>query len=160
MKKSGFTLLELIIGMAIFSIVIVVIVGFFGASFRILYAETNRSSLRTSMESALYGFSKELISAKQVNAKSATAITFWSDYDYDTGQDTNEVFTYSLSSGKLVRTVNGTSKNLIYGVTVFNLTYDSVQPDDVRLVAVTLTATSGGDSLTMKDQIRLRNKFD
>jgi len=157
MKKYGYTLLELIISMAIMAIIGGVLIGFFSASFRILNSETNRSSLRITIESAMAQFENDLIPAKLVNSMGASSINFWTDMDYDSTQDSNEVFSYSLSNGNLVRTVAGVSKNILYGVTGFNLSYDSAQAASVHLVSLTLTATSGTDSLTVKDQIMLRN---
>ena len=160
MKKNGFTILELIMAMAIFAIIGGVVIGFFSASFRILYSETNKSSLRISVESAVHQLTNELTPTKAVTASGANSITFWNDKDFDSVQDTGEVYSYALSSGKLVKTVNSISKNLLYGVTAFSLTYDGTPAANVRVVTFTLTATSGVDSLTIKDQIRLRNKLD
>ena len=144
--------------MAVFSVVFAVVYAFFGASFTILSTESNRSSLRTNMEGAFTQLSHDLLLTSQVVTIGASSIGFWVDLDYDGNQEAPEIYSYALSGGKIIKTINGVSKNLLYGVTNFTLGYDSALASSVHLVTVTMTATEGSSSLTVQNSIRIRNQ--
>jgi prepilin-type N-terminal cleavage/methylation domain-containing protein len=116
MKQRGFTLIETMVSLAIFSIVSIVMVSTFLVGYKTITAEARIIAADTAVSEASLSLVRDLNSADAlpagtviINSGSSVALT------YDAGADT---VVYIVDANKnLIRTVNGSAQVAARGVT-------------------------------------------
>lgn len=160
-NKSGVTLIELVISLALLTILLTSIFLVYNVGVQIFLLGEKRSELRVDVERAMALMVDEILSARGITSASDRSVTLWIDEDVDQQMDSPELITYSFSgiTGEaLVRNDESGDRNLLRGVSDFSLTYDSEVVDTIHLVDFSLSATKGTESFTVATAVKLRNK--
>ena len=161
--KRGITLIELMISMAVLSVIMGVIFSIYMVSIKIYTAEGGAAALRQDAEGAMYSMVEDFRLTKEITAASDLDITVWVDSDLDEVQDADELITYShsgVSGDPLVRTQNAETTNKLYGVTDFELTYDSVVVANIRLITIDVSAELGDETINLTSKVKPRNIYN
>ena len=168
MRRSsfGFTLLELVVTVALVGTMILALGLLFNANFKAFYSQAGRTDIKGKSGRAVETMANELRQAVSLTAATATSIAITFDTDGD-GDDDSVQYTWDGTSGNPFNRVSG-------GVTIpvvnsvsslaFSCYNSSNTPltfpvtlSQVKSVAITLTATSDNESFTLRSQITLRN---
>jgi Tfp pilus assembly protein PilW len=158
--KKGITIIELLISLAVLLVVFSLIFTIYFLAVNVFSHEGGESALRQEAEGAMYSMTADFRRTKEITDAADNSITVWVDTDADETQDADELITYSFSGASgdpLVRTVNAEAQNILYGVTSFELEYDSDLLDSIHLITVNLSAALGDKTVTLSSTIKPRN---
>ncbi len=165
-KKTGLTLIELIITMALASIMLFAIWAVFGIGFKVFHNQLNRSSMKGEANISVVKMISELRRATVITSAEEDDISFNSDVD---GDGIGEVLRYEWSGAAgdpLNRIVDGQTMPVITSMNSMKFSYyDSnnvlltapVLPSAVRSINIDLTASRGSEYFNLRTQVSLRN---
>ena len=162
---SGFTLLELLISIALLAI-------FFGGVYetvivglRVVHASDTREELRGEAINAFERFTREACLAKTVRQATASVFEFDADLNADGTAETNII--YQVLSGDFVRTYGGTTTILVKDWSSSTFSYlkqDRVAwvsgtdaLSTIRVVQATLTAAKNTETISLTNASYLRS---
>lgn len=185
--ESGFSLIELLIAMAIASILMTAVVSVFYYLNRSMSGENTRVALQQSVRAAVNVMASDLKEVgldphtkKRFSIERATGseIRFSSDLNMDGTLDDNEMFTYAFSGSNLNMTIGraGAPEPLLSNVESLSFRYfndrdteigagagEVSDRDEIRSVEITLSARenywggSGSETRSYTTLVRCRN---
>ena len=155
-RQRGFTLVELLVAMAISSIVLVSMVAFFTAQKRSYTRDTATADLQQVVRAGIDFMSDNIRMAGLdplqtgnfgIEAAGATGITFTADLDMNGQIDVSnsERIAYALNGNQVQQTVGGVTEPLVDNVTNIAFTYRdesdlvTADPAAIRTVQISLT---------------------
>jgi prepilin-type N-terminal cleavage/methylation domain-containing protein len=165
--KKGFTLIELVIVLVLFSILAGFILWVFSAGLKAWNFDMDRSNLRESGNLAIETMARELSQAHSIRSAAAAEITFWAD-----AAGAEEV-TFSAVSGELIRTDNAGARVLAHNVQTLGLLYRDTDDnpmavprsvrkqsgrDNIRVVIMSVTLNDGDETIRLSSSVYLRNQ--
>lgn len=159
MRNRAFTLLEMIISMAIICIALLVVFVAYDTNIRMLSGEMNETDAAIELNKTMDRMTRDIRSSLWVVTTGTQTVTVWAyDLDSDGTYDASELVTYKWVGGtvdvvyRTVQTTNEIIGRYIYGMTA---TYD-VTPGP-SLVTISLTAKVGTQVSTLSSSVNLRN---
>lgn len=161
-NNQALTMVELLISMAVLVVMLAVIYSIYLVAVTVFTSEGGAAALRQDAESAMYSMVSDFRLTKEITAASDLDITVWVDANEDDNQDATELISYShtgVSGDPLIRTVNAEEKNMLYGVTDFELTYDSGVVANIRLITIDVSARLGDETITLTSKVKPRNIY-
>ena len=167
MKKTGFTLLELIIAIVFFTIFAGVVFWTFVVGLRVWGSGMNRAYIRQDANLAIERMVRELSQAKSFTIAQADQVKFDADIDND---GTVETVTFAISDGSLERTVDGTTTVLTSDLQTVEFSYRDLNDaamafpitgndrDNIRVIVMFLTLNEGKETFTLSSSAYARNQ--
>lgn len=173
--KKGFTLIELIIAVALFSILTVFVALTFLVGLRVWGSGRERAEITQDGILSIERMVRELGQASEIRSAQADRVRFDADLNSD-GSD--ETITFAVSGGVLERTEQGGAQiDLAPNVGNFALSYytsnsdpmvDDPMPfpvtgpqlDTVRVIAISLTLEQADEAITLSSSAYTRNQSD
>ena len=170
MNKKSFTLIELIIVMALFSVLVVSALWVFVVGLRVWGTNRDRNEIRSESSLAMERITRELSQASSITNADEDAITFMADLDDD---GSNETVTFSTDSNRLIRTEAATETSLAFNVEDFALAYrdadndlmnlpadvaSQAKRDLIRVIIISLAMNKGEESFTLSSSVYARNQ--
>lgn len=165
-NDRGFTLLELIVTIALVGAMVLSLGLLFNANFKVFYNQTGRSDIKGKAGRALETWSNELRQAASLTAATVSSVTITLDTDADGDDDTIQYTWGGASGNPFNRISGGVTTPIINSVSSAAFScYDStgallsfpVTLSQVKSIAVTVTATSDRETFTLRSQTTLRN---
>ena len=155
-RQRGFTLVELLVAMAVFSIVLGAMVAFFSTQNRSYTRNTATADIQQVVRAGIDFMSDNIrmsgLDPLQtgnfgIEAPGATTITFTADLDMNGQVDVSnsERITYALIGNQVQQTVGAVTEPLVDNVTNFSFTYRDENDDlaadsaDIRTVQISMT---------------------
>jgi len=158
-RKKGFTLLELMIAMAVISMILAGVFMAFSVVLKLFVDETDQTDIFIEADRGMSRMVRELREAKEITNASSREITFWyADLNNNGTREATELATYTWSGSpesNLNRIASGETFPLSYGVFSFALTYDN--QSNVKLINILLTVGKGDNRATLESSVRPRN---
>ncbi|MCA9404941.1 MAG: prepilin-type N-terminal cleavage/methylation domain-containing protein [Candidatus Omnitrophica bacterium] len=167
MKKTAFTILELLVVIVAFSIIVGVVLNVYGVSLDIWNEGFKRSDIRTELSQTLELVTKNLRRATSIDALTDSSITFTADLG--SGSTTYRVYLYNAADPEPnppytqstydLRWVQGTTS---YGSGA-SLANNIIQPSSPvfsqagNVINVNLTAAEGDETVRLSSSVRPRN---
>lgn len=150
-KKTGFTIVELIVTIIILAIMAVGLTNILMEGFRVWWVNKDLIDLRGDARTALNRISLEFRQAYTGTLTSSTDVSFTADIDSDGDLDTVR---YYLDTGSLLRQVNGSPSpgNNICG-NITGLTFSFSSP----VLTTDITLSLQGNTIKAKNSIEGRN---
>jgi prepilin-type N-terminal cleavage/methylation domain-containing protein len=167
--KKAFTLVELIITVAIFSIIVGVATLVFVTGVDVWSFGNDRAEIRTRANAAMEAMVQDLSEAHLVTGATATSITFSADPDND-GVDEIVTIAFNAAGNEIDRTFAGALKILTPYVQSFSLSYcqantevafvpaTQVDRDSMRVVNILLTMHKQNETITTSSSVLCRNQ--
>ena len=170
--KKGFTLIELIIVIVLFSIIVFPVTFSFIVGVRSWESGKNRAYIRQSANLALEIMERDISRATSITDAAADEIEIEVDLT-DDGTDETVNFNLDSDNNVLQRDVDGTTTILARDVGGFTLSYtdlnnDSMtipqdvasqkKRDDIRIVNMLLDMSDGVEQITLSSSIYCRNQ--
>ena len=167
MKKTGFTLIELVIVIVFFTIFSGAAFWTFAAGLRAWGSGRDRTYIRQDASLAIERMVRELSRAKGFTIAQAAQVKFAADIDND---DSDESVTFAVNDGSLERTVDGTTTVLTSRLKTLELSYrdlnDTVMAfpitgndrDNIRVVVISLTLDEGAETFELSSGAYVRNQ--
>lgn len=167
--KKGLTLIEVLIVMALVSIMVAVGVAVFLTALNVWIPGLNRTDVKEGSGLAMETMVRDLSQASTITAAGTDNITFASDVD---GDSTDETVTFALDAvnNKLNRTVDGNTTVLAPNVQAFTLTYcraetetaftpgSQADRDDIRIITISLSLSNAGETAALSSSVYARNQ--
>ena len=157
--RKSFTLIELIIAMAIISMVLAAVFMAFSIALRLFVDELARSSTYMEADRGMSRITKDLKSAREIVSGTSREVYFWlSDLNGDGTREADETVLFSWSGSpesSLIRTISGETLPVAYGVRGLTITYDN--PSSPKLITIKLTIGHDTNIATLESSVRLRN---
>ncbi|MCM8778345.1 MAG: prepilin-type N-terminal cleavage/methylation domain-containing protein [Candidatus Omnitrophica bacterium] len=144
-KSVGFTLLELVMVMALMGILIFFLSGVIRKGVEAWYFVVDKEELSLQTSYALNRLVRELRTAQNIISASENYISF-TDYQ-------NNTFNYYISQEILYR--NG--KEILDGIIDFSLHYYPSN-DNIRRITISLERSKGAYSLLLRTGVKIRKK--
>jgi type IV pilus assembly protein PilW len=155
-RQRGFTLVELFVAMAVFSIVLGAMVAFFNTQNRSYTRDTATADIQQVVRAGIDFMSDNIRMAGLdplqtgnfgIEAPGATVITFTADLDMNGQIDVSnsERITYALNGNQVQQTVDAVTEPLVDNVTDFTFSYRdengvlSADPAAIRTVQISMT---------------------
>ncbi len=155
-RGKGFTLIEMIIVVSISAVIIALMVSAYITSSNLFQQEASRSDIWQEGNYSLEIMSKEIIRSRKIITAEGTRLTLWpEDLNLNYTSEANEMVTYYLQAGNLLRATSANTMILTTHATNLNFTYD--QPLNPSLVFISLTLSDGQRLSTFETKARLRN---
>jgi len=155
-NKKGFTLIEMIIVVSISVVIIAIIAQAYIASTRVFQQETGRADIWLEGNHSLGVMSKEIMKSRKIISAGNQSLSLWlEDLNLDNTSEANEIISYSLQQGNLMRTSSVDTTILSGHVTNLNFSYD--QPLNPSLITIDLTLSDGQLLNTFEVKAKLRN---
>ncbi|MFH0887521.1 MAG: prepilin-type N-terminal cleavage/methylation domain-containing protein [bacterium] len=160
-RPKGLTLVELLISMAVMSLLFLVIFETFSTAFKIYSGETSRTDNLAEANRAMDTMQKELRFAREMRSAAATNVSFWYfDENSNSTSEASEIITYSwngTAGGDIIR-AKGTSSNILAKkVQSFGITYNSGTLANIRTITLSLQIKEGDESIYLHSTVRPRN---
>ena len=169
MKKSGLSLIELLITVTLFSVIAAVVSLIFLTGLRTWDSARIRANLRQDAGLAMERMARELSEASAVNTAKSNEIDFDADLD---GNGTPETIKFAVShDNNLERTESGTSVILARAVQSFTAGYYLDGDNDtllssvtgpslgnIRVIVLTLALNDGDETFTLSSSVYIRNQ--
>lgn len=167
--SGGITLIELLMAMALFSVIVGAALSIFTVSLNIWDSSQSRIDIRQNGSLAMEKMVRYLELANNITAATASSITFTADVNND---DTDETVTLALDTvnEKLNQAISGVTMTLTPGVQSFSLSYyksDTETPftpliqadrDTIRIVNLSLIMNKGSDTVSLGSSAYCRNQ--
>ena len=165
-RKNGFTLIELVISVMLFSILATFVALAFLAGLRSWNSSSNRAQIRQSGSFALEIMTRDLSQANSFTIAQADQVKFDADIDND-GSD--ETITYDINGTELTRKVGGQETLLSPDTDTFALSYidlnnttmtfpvTGADRDDIRVVVISLTMDKADETINLSSSAYARN---
>ncbi len=143
MRQKGFTLVELLVALAVGSLIIV---GALGAIYQVMWGTSRTNSqvvALTDVHQAALRLKKDIVMAQTTDLADGvprdSATLSWTDYtSFEEEENKDHSSAYNLlSDGELQRTYDGTTSIVGRNITSVNFTRDG------RVINVVITATKG-----------------
>ena len=159
MGEKGFTLLELIIAMALITMVMAAVFMGFSVALRLFVEEMDRSNIYIEADRGISRMTKELLGAKEIVSASSREVTFWlADVNADGLRQDGETVRFAwegTAESALNRIVSSEVLPISYDVIDFTLGYDN--PLGPKLINIELTTGKGTNFVTLESSVKLRN---
>jgi prepilin-type N-terminal cleavage/methylation domain-containing protein len=160
MKRSkGFTLLELMISMAVLSLAIAAVFYIYVETTKIFTDELTDSDMNFQTGKAMDRMSRELQQALKITSKSSTGITFWyQDTNNNGTREAGETVTYSWVGGTteaIYRTVVSTTERIANNINKLDLSYDNAASPE--MVTISITGRINSTVSTIESSVKFRN---
>jgi len=153
---KGLTLIELVLSMAISSLLLALLVSAYLFSLRIFTAETKSADIFGDGQRAAEVMAGEIRECASItSAEAARLQCWWRDLDGDGASETDELATYSLSGRDLIRRLGANERKLAGNLTALRFSYD-VNPQP-NLITLTLMLSTEGRTATIETKVRSRN---
>jgi len=167
MMKNGFTLIELILTVAFFSIFTTAVFFSFVVGLRVWDSGKIRANIRQDASLALERITRELSQAYSIQGAREDEITFWAD-----AAGTEEI-TIDVQTGNLTRTLDALATILTPNVQTFTLSYrdlddnsmnipsdvgSQAKRDDIRIVGISLVLDEEDETITLGSSAYTRNQ--
>lgn len=147
--------------MAVLSIAIAVIFYAFVASMHIFTNELSESDSSIQMHRAMERMTNELRNSLAIISANPTSVTFWyQDLNGNGTVDANETVAYSwtgTAEGYVNRTVQTASLEVANGIKGFTLTYNDVDPANIKVITIRITSMNGTSVSTLESSVKGRN---
>lgn len=157
LRQSGITLIELVFALAISLVVLLVVMVAYFAGIRTFTQELNRFDIFWGAQQGLDTITEEIKDCLDVTAADSHSITiWWRDLNDNASKEAEEVVSYSLTAGQLIRTQGGVSKVIAKNVEGFQLEYDN--PAYPTFVTVSLSMSKGDNQVTLEAKADIRNR--
>ncbi len=168
--KKAFTLLELLVAIALVSTFAVTVLWLFSTGLKTWGFGYNRARLRQDVSAAMQRMVRELSQTNSISSAQDDQITFLADLD-DNGTD--ETVAYALSGADLQRTEGTVVSVLAFDVQTFGLTYRDLDDnllnppgdtstqtkrDRIRVVTVSLTMDKDDETVSLSSSVFARNQ--
>ena len=165
--KRGFTLIEVIIVMALFSVLVGSACWVFTVGLSVWSSGRGRSEIRQDSSIAMETMVRELSQASSFTIAQAGTVKFSADVD-DDGAD--ETITFNTSGNNLNRTVEDIAVVLARNVDTFQLAYYDLnnnlleqpllglQRDDIRVITISLTLSEADETFSLSSGVYARNQ--
>lgn len=141
-RQRGFTLVEMMVGMALFTVITVAMVGTFLIGTRTLTSEARQIAADTAVSHASFGLTRDLQTANAVVTGTISA----SPLSWTYGSPAITV-TYSVNSNNdLIRTVASSAQVAARGITTVTI---SATPGSCYMTAAIQPSASGAASVTL-----------
>lgn len=154
-KNNGFTLIELIISMAVLTFGILIVFYAFTSSMRLFSDELTESDVSLETHRAIERMSRELRNSKEIVSSSGTSISFWyQDTNNNGTREAAETVTYTWTGGTvegITRTIGATSVRLANDIYGLSITYNS------PLITIVVTGKKGSSIGTLESSVKSRN---
>jgi len=165
--KKGFTLIELIIVIVLFTMLSVAVFWTFVAGLKIWNSGKNRADIRQGGNWAIEKMVRELSQAYSIREAVEDEITFWADPDGD-----DEV-TFNTDDNELIRTTDSVETILTPYVETLELSYRDInnglmtlpegtdsqaERDNIRVIIISLTLNQGDEAVTLSSSVYTRNQ--
>lgn len=161
MRKSGLTVIELLIALGITVFVMGVLIVAYVASTRIFNEEISKSSALLEANKAVNNLRKDLRSCLQIISASSTSISFWAeDLNSNGTREAGEIYSYSWSGtvgDPLIKTSLGYSYAIARSIRLFSLTYNTTETSAITKVDIKVIAGSTTNLATVETAVKLRN---
>ena len=158
-KRPGFTLLELIIAMAVISVVMAGVFMAFSMAMKVFMEEASRTDVYIGADHAVSVMTKELKGAREIVSASSREVSFWlSDLNDDGTREANEtiIYLWSTSPESSLKRFEGVSyESLAFNVMDFELSYDN--PSAVGLIKIKLAVGNASNIVTLESSVKPRN---
>ncbi|MBF0618952.1 MAG: prepilin-type N-terminal cleavage/methylation domain-containing protein [Candidatus Omnitrophica bacterium] len=158
MKRTGFTLIELVIVMALLMILTGALIFVFLACFRSWNASAGRARTRTDLAQSLELIGNDLRSATSIDATTATSVQYWINYN---GTAVHlRLYRYSPSAGLywlLKGTVGDPDSRGAVLVTGVQAGGADIFTQTGSLYTIDLTINNDGQVVHMRTKARARN---
>ncbi|MBF0522288.1 MAG: hypothetical protein HQL24_04440 [Candidatus Omnitrophica bacterium] len=159
MKKTGFTIVELIIAVGLMAILTVTLIFVYLACFRVWDSGQNRSSLRTKLSQAMELMSEDLRQANTIDSLTDNSVSFFGEnsvqynfYLYN-ATDSEEEGSYDLLRS-LASEPAGDGAVMATGI---QSTGTPAFSRNNGLITIDLTSTNSGETVHMRTKVKLRN---
>jgi type IV pilus assembly protein PilW len=176
-NENGFTLVELLVAMAMGLLIMAALYYTYASQQKSQVITEKVSALQQNCRAAMYHLQKDIRMAGYNPTRSAVAfgftvipppsdsVTFTIDEDEDGVLDTDETITYSLSPDNTLRKAVGAGAAQVICESITGLVFrcrdanevETGEPNNVRMVDITLTATDGRHNRQLSTRIRCRN---
>jgi prepilin-type N-terminal cleavage/methylation domain-containing protein len=165
----GITLIELLMSMALFSVIIAVALSVFVVSLKIWDSNKSRADIRQDGSLAMEKMVRYLELADNITAATTSSITFSADINND-GTDETVTFAFDGVNKKLDQTINGVIIALARRVQNFDILYyrsntetsftPLVQADrnNIRIVNLSLIMSERSDTVSFGSSAYCRNQ--
>lgn len=167
--KQGFTLVELIIVVVLFSVLVAAVLWTFIAGLRVWDSGRGRAYIGQDANLAVERMMRELSQASEINRAQSDEIDFDADLD---GDGSVETIKFDVSNdNNLERTENNIPVVIAAGAQNFTLGYylegdnenllSSVtgpSRDDIRVIVIALTLNEGDEEITLSSSVYARNQ--
>jgi len=158
-RRKSFTLLELIIAMAIISIVLAGVFMAFSVALRLFVGELTRSNVYIEADRGMNKITKDLKSSREIVSGTSREVSFWLfDFNGNGTREADETATFLWSGSpesSLNRILSSETIPIAYGVNNFTLTYDD--PLSPKLITVKIMIGKGLNTVTLESSVKLRN---
>jgi len=168
-STSGITLVELLMAMALFSVIIAVTISMFTLSLDVWGSGRSRFDITQDGNLALERIVRYLELASNITAATETEITFDADV-YNDGTDDTITITFDAVTKKLNQTIDGVTMTLAPYVQDFTFSYyqsDTETPftpliqddrDTICVIMLSLTMNRGSETITLGSSAYCRNQ--
>ena len=169
MSKKGLTLVELLMVVALISVLVAAISLVFVAVFKSWGFEITKAYVKQEAGWGIEKMDRELKELLLISAAQQNSIVFWSDVNENGVQDGDESITYSWSGtlgDSLIRSDGTITSVLSNDVQSFQLSYYDVNgnplafpvtPANVRLITINLATKKEDETITVRSNVRPRN---
>jgi prepilin-type N-terminal cleavage/methylation domain-containing protein len=162
---KGFTLFELLITLALISVLLGAIWMVYAAGFKTFYTQGTRSGIKGEVGRLLITISGELRKSGSIIAANQTSLTFALDSD-DNGVDESVQYLWQGIAGGPVNRIADTTIPAVNSVNNLSFSYYDagnnllsfpVTASQVRSVAINITAAKNDEAFQLRTSVRLRN---
>ena len=169
-KRSAFTLVELMIVIALFLVLTGVLAQVLLVGFNVLGSENNRANLRQEANLAMERIVRELSQTTSITDANEDGIEFVVDLD---GDEVNETVTFDANAATLNRTEDASVVKLAGNTQAFTLAYydttnalmtvpsdvsNQAKRDNIRLINVALTMNNNSETFDLRSSVYTRNQ--
>jgi type II secretory pathway pseudopilin PulG len=157
------TLIELLVSMLLMSLIATALVTGVATAMRSANLHRDDDRAVQDLRHAKERLTRELRAITELNAASASSVTFWLDADADSVADVGETITWEITTGgSLVRSTDaGASSSIVSNLVAASsgFTFDTTAVAEIRRISVDLTAAVGSSdgSRSIQTEIFLRN---
>jgi prepilin-type N-terminal cleavage/methylation domain-containing protein len=155
-NHRGFTLLEMLIVMVLALGILGTIIAAYSVTLSSFSGSLGRATLFDNASGTLDKMAKDIRMSRQVISAQPSKIALWYvDLNGNYQVDANEIVTYEVQAGKLVKSTSTESGPVTDLVMTLALSYDAVA--NPNLVTVDLTLAKNNQVLTLEGKTKLRN---
>lgn len=165
MSLTGFTLLELLITMALVSSLLVAVWMVYSSGFKAFYSQWSRSGVKGEFGRMFLNLSPELRQAGSLLSAQVNSLGFTVDTDND-GSDESIQYSWSGVAGNSLNRISSYTAAVLNSVNTLVFSYYDagnnilsfpITLSQVRLISIDATVTDKEETFRMRSKIRLRN---